>query len=85
MPNVNFVVIPQRSNGVQFEDVPQHRATNFAVFKIETRFSQGREITSKKLVSRHSRRAEAELAAESHRKGFLPPERVYKLGKRMGK
>ena len=85
MPKISFVVIPQRSNGVQFEDVPQHRATNFAVFKLETRYSQGREVTSKKLVSRHSRRAEAELAAESHRKGFLPPERVYKLGKRMGK
>lgn len=80
---VRFVVHAMRSNGTAYARCEPHRATSWAVVKETITRRDGREYGHYKTVSRHTTAGAAQGEADSRNKGYLKPERDYKLGRRM--
>ena len=81
-----FVVEPQRCVvGGGWQICAEHRATRFAVIKVETAVIRGEKITGRKLIGHYRTIAEARAFAEANRKSHEPTPRhkVRKLGRRI--
>lgn len=85
MAKPSYIVVPQRSDGVGYVDCPIHRATSFAVKKIEKRKVQSKTYTISAVLSRHSTKTQAEGDRLSHERSTLGRMRDYALGCRMPK
>lgn len=79
MASLKFIVLPQRSNGSCYIEVPATRATSWAVFA-ERRF---RGKTYRVLKSRHATKTQAEGDRKSLELNAAGPIRRYVLGRRM--
>lgn len=87
MAKPTFEVQPQRSDGRGFIPCEIHRATSFAVIRIEHFTKSGRKFVAKRVISRHNTKTQAEGIAAANRKSFEPTPRhlIRKLGMRIVK
>ncbi len=85
MAKPNFVVQPQRSDGRGWVPCELHRATSFAVIRVETFVRKGRKYSASRVIGRYTTKSQAEGSAEANRKSFEPTPRglVRKLGRRI--
>ena len=84
MTRAKFLVQAQRSNGLAYVDCEVHRATSWAVVKTQQLRLKGKPYMTRKVVSRHQTRTQAEGEASSQNLNAAGPLRQYVLGKRMG-
>lgn len=82
---IEFIVQPQRSNGHCFEPCEIHRATSFAVVRVDKVVRAGKRVTISRVIGRYSTKTEANGMAEANRKSFArpPAHTVRKLGRRI--
>lgn len=87
MAKIDFNVQPQRSDGRGYVPCELHRATSFAVIRVEHATRKGRKFTCSRVIERFSNKAEAEGAVDFHRKRHAPTPRhlIRKLGLRIVK
>lgn len=85
MAKPTFEVQPQRSDGRGFMPCDPHRATSFAVIRVDKFTKSGRKFTAKRVIGRYNTKTQAEGAAEANRRSFEPTARhlVRKLGLRI--
>jgi hypothetical protein len=87
MSKPDFIVQPQRSDGRGFVPCELHRATNFAVIRVENFTRKGRRFTASRTIARFATKSQAEGLAESNRKLHTPTAKhlIRKLGQRIVK
>lgn len=80
-----FVVQPQRSDGRAFVLCEPHRATAFAVVRVDRVRKKGKTYTVSRVIERCPTLKQAEALAEANRRSFQPTPRhkVRKLGVRI--
>lgn len=85
MAKPDFIVQPQRSDGRGWVPCELHRATSFAVVRVETFTRKGRKFTASRVLERFSTKTQAEGLAAANRKAFEPTPRhlVRKLVQRI--
>lgn len=84
MARAKFIVQAQRSDGFAYVDCEVHRATSWAVVKTQQLRLKGKPYTTRKVISRHQTRTQAEGEAMSQNLNVLGPLRQYALSKKMG-
>lgn len=84
-PAPTFLVQPQRSDGRAYVLCDLHRATSFAVVRIDKIRRHGKTYTVNRVIERCPTRNQAESLAEANRRSFEPEprHRVRKLGVRI--
>lgn len=85
MARPEFIVQPQRSDGRAWVPCELHRATVFAVVRVEHFTRKGRKFKSSRVVERCHTKTNAESIAAMHNKRYEPTPRhlVRKLGVRI--
>lgn len=80
-----FIVQPQRSDGRAYLLCDLHRATSFAVIRIDKVRRHGKTYTINRVIERCPTKNQAESLAEANRRSFEPEPRhkVRKLGVRI--
>jgi hypothetical protein len=84
-PCPTFIVQPQRSDGRAYVLCDLHRATSFAVVRIDKVHRHGKVYTVTKVIERCPTRNQAESLAEANRRSFAPEPKhlIRKLGRRI--
>ena len=87
MSKLEFSVQPQRSDGRGYIPCELHRATSFALIRTERYTRKGNKFTFSRVIERFGDKAQAEGAADFHRKRHAPTPAslVRKLGRRIVK
>lgn len=83
MPRATFIAEPQRSDGKGYIPCELHRATSFAVVKVQSFQLRSKRYTTRAVLSRHTNLNQANFEAHAQTLGTLGPKRQYKLGNRM--
>jgi hypothetical protein len=85
MPNPDFIVQPQRSDGRGYVPCEVHRATSWAVVRVQKFTQKGRKFTASRVIARCGTKNQAEGLAQSNLKSFAPTPRelIRKLGRRI--
>ena len=85
MTKLDFIVQPQKSDGRGWVPCEVHKATGFAVLRVETFKKRGRKFTACRVLARFQTKAKAEDLAQANKKSHEPLARclVRKLGQRV--
>lgn len=85
MRQPKFIVQPQRSDGRGYIPCEPHRATTFAVVKIQQVQKRGKLFTVNKVIDRCTNANLAEGLAEYNRRSYAPtaPHLIRQLGRRL--
>lgn len=85
MARPDFIVQPQRSDGRGWIPCEPHKATSFAVVRVEKLTRKGKPFTASRVIDRCNTKTQADGLAQANRQRFAPTpaHKVRKLGQRI--